>query len=49
MNIRNRLEGLERRVGTEGQQHEAVIRELRTSLKAQTVSGGCPSVMSECQ
>ena len=29
VNIRNRLEGLERRVGMEGQQHESVLRELR--------------------
>ena len=29
VNIRNRLEGLERRVGMEGQQHDAEMRELR--------------------
>ena len=31
VNLRNRLEGLERRVGMEGQQHESVLRELRAS------------------
>ena len=31
VNIRGRLEGLERRVGMEGQQHESVLRELRAS------------------
>ena len=31
VNIRSRLEGLERRVGMEGQQHESVLRELRAS------------------
>ena len=30
VNARKRLEGLERRVGIEGQQHEAEVRELRT-------------------
>ena len=29
VNIRNRLEGLERRVGMEGQQHDVEMRELR--------------------
>ena len=32
VNIRSRLEGLERRVGMEGQQHDLVLRELRASL-----------------
>ena len=32
MNARNRLDGIERRVGIEGQQHEATMRDLRASL-----------------
>ena len=31
VNVRNRLEGLERRVGMEGQQHDVEMRELRAS------------------
>ena len=30
-NVRSRLDGLERRVGLEGQQHESMLRELRAS------------------
>ena len=32
-NIRGRLEGLERRVGMEGQQHDAVLRELQAGYE----------------
>ena len=33
VNVRSRLEGLERRVGMEGQQHETALGELRATLE----------------
>ena len=50
LNVRNRLEGVERRLGMEGQQQEATLRDLRASVdQCREDIQGLTRCTAECQ